>query len=130
MEDYLFEIDNIRNDLGFLGFLENGKIPFEIRRLYYITEASGEVKRGQHGHRKLQQILIAPVGSFKVKIINKNGKKEYTLDSPNVALYIPEMSWRELYNFSDPSCCLVVASEVYDKEDYVFDFQEFSKMIQ
>jgi hypothetical protein len=52
------------------------------------------------------------------------------LDRPNVALYIPEMSWRELYNFSEPSCCLVVASEVYDKEDYVFDFQEFSKMIQ
>jgi hypothetical protein len=98
--------------------------------LYYIAEASGEVKRGQHGHRNLQQILIAPVGSFKVKIINKYGEKVYTLDRPNVGLYIPEMSWRELYNFSDPSCCLVVASQVYDKEDYVFDFQEFSKMIQ
>ena len=130
MEDHLFEIDNVRNDLGFLGFLENGKIPFEIRRLYYITEALGEVRRGQHGHKQLQQILIAVVGNFKVKIVNKYGEKEYCLNSPDVALYVPEMSWRELYNFSNPSCCLVLASEVYDTEDYIYDYQEFSNMIR
>jgi hypothetical protein len=130
VDSYLFEIENVRNDLGFLGFLENGKTPFEIRRLYYITEATAGVRRGHHGHKKLKQILIAPIGSFQVKVINKNGEKNYTLDKPNVGLYIPEMSWRELYNFSNPSCCLVLASEIYDSKDYVFDFQHFLQLIQ
>lgn len=130
MKDYLFEIDHVRNDLGFLGFLENGKIPFELKRIYFITDAFGEVRRGQHGHKKLQQILIATVGNFKVKIVNKYGEKEYFLNSPGAALYVPEMSWRELYNFSNPSCCLVLASEVYDKGDYVYDYQLFTKLIQ
>jgi hypothetical protein len=130
MENYLFEIDNVRNDLGFLGFLENGKTPFEIRRLYYITDVSAGVRRGHHGHKKLQQVLICPIGSFEVKIINKYGEKNYVLDKPNIGLYVPEMSWRELYNFSKPSLCMVLASETYDKEDYMFNFQDFSNLIQ
>lgn len=129
MESYLFEIDNVRNDMGFLGFLENGKIPFDLKRIYYITETSERTRRGVHGHIKLKQILIAPIGRFEVKVINKYGEKKYTLDDPNIGLYIPQMSWRELYNFSSPSCCLVLASEVFDKNDYIYDLQKFLKII-
>ena len=130
MDSYLFNIDNVRNELGFLGYLENGKTPFEIKRLYYITGASSNVRRGQHGHKKLQQILISAIGSFRVKVTNKYGEKEYTLDNPDTGLYIPEMSWRELYNFSDPSCCLVLASEIYQEDDYVYNLQDFLSSIE
>jgi hypothetical protein len=129
MKQYLFEIENVSNNLGFLAFIENGKIPFEMRRVYFITDTPNEVRRGRHGHKKLQQILIAQVGSFKVKIINKHGEDTYTLDSPNVGLYVPEMSWRELYDFSNPSCCLVIASELYDNNDYIHDLEVFAKTI-
>ena len=79
MESYLFEIDNVRNDMGFLGFLENGKIPFNLERVYYITETSDRSRRGNHGHIKLKQILIAPIGRFEVKVINKwiEGCRQY-----------------------------------------------------
>lgn len=129
MSSYLFEVDNVQNELGFLGFLENGKIPFDVRRCYYLTGVDEKTRRGLHGHLKLQQILIAPIGSFEVKVINKYGENNYVLDKPNVGLYIPEMSWRELSNFSKPSCCLVLASEVYEENDYVHDFQLFTRMI-
>ena len=130
MHDHIFEIDNVQNSLGFLGFLENGKIPFEIKRIYYISGVFEGVRRGQHGHKKLKQILVAATGSFQVEVVNRFGQKNYTLDRPSIGLYIPEMSWRELYNFSESSCCLVIASEVFEKEDYIYDFQDFSRIIQ
>jgi|688.fasta_scaffold444133_2 hypothetical protein len=129
MKSQILNIEFVKNELGFLGFLENGKIPFDIARIYFIRDVPTHATRGKHGHKKLRQILIPISGSFDVLVVNSDGQKKFHLNSPEKSLYIPEMSWREINNFSPGSCCLVVASEKYMKDDYIFDLEQFLSLV-
>ena len=131
MRAKIIEVPSFVNELGHLSFIENGsKLPFKIQRVYFITNVSPETIRGQHGHKKLEQIFIAINGSFEISVLNKFEDNNFTLDSPYKGLYVPSMSWREVYNFSSlHTTCLVLASEVYDSEDYIYVKSDFLKQI-
>lgn len=115
---------------GNLSFLEGGNhIPFPIKRTYWIYDVPGGEKRGGHAYRKLHEFIIALSGSFDVVLDDGKEKRIHTLNRSYYGLYVPNMIWRELENFSTNSLCLILASESYDENDYVRDYTEFLKLI-
>lgn len=100
-------------------------IPFDIRRVYYLYDIPSGAERGGHAHRQLQQILIAVSGSFDVVIDDGCNRHTVTLNRPFCGLHIRPGIWRELNNFSSGAVCLVLASEHYNEEDYIRDYDQF-----
>ena len=116
------------NRKGNITPIYNGlSIPFNIKRVYYLYDIPSGSTRGGHAHKNLHQLIIAATGSFDVIINDGEKEKAFNLNSPNRGLYIPNMLWRELVNFSGGSICLVLASMVYDEYDYYRDQKEFKR---
>jgi len=124
-EIQLLEIPVIEDVRGNLGVIENGFLPFEFKRVYYLFDVPSSAFRGGHSHIVQQEVLIALSGSFEVTIHDGSTKKSYVLNKPNIGLLIPTGYWRELENFSSGAVCLVLASDVFDEEDYIRNFDEF-----
>lgn len=122
-------IRHIENNLGLIGFIENQDIPFSIQRVYFLSNIPKNTVRGCHGHKKLQQFLIALSGSFDVRVVSKTEDKVHTLSTSTQGLYIPANCWRELSNFTRDSICLVLASDIYDESDYFYDLAGFIKSL-
>ena len=97
------------------------KLPFEIRRAYWIYDLSADATRGGHSHRTLERILIAMSGSF-VAVVNDEPFKLY---KPWIGLYVAPMEWLDLCDFSGGAVCLALASAEYDKADYIRDKSEW-----
>ena len=114
--------------MGSLSFIEKKIIPFSIKRVYYLYDVPLNGERGGHAHKHLFQVLIALNGSFELLLDDGSNTKKILLESPNVGLYIPNGIWREMNNFSKNSVCLVLASEDYDEDDYIRNYQDFKKM--
>lgn len=113
---------------GNLTFLEGGRhIPFPIKRVYYLYDVPGGESRGGHAHKALQQFIVAASGSFEVRLDDGREQRSVFLDRSYYGLLLPRMVWRELHNFSSGSVCLVMASELYDPDDYIHDYDEFLK---
>lgn len=118
------------DDRGSLVALEEFKdIPFEIKRVYYMYDTKKDVHRGFHAHKNLEQILICIHGSCNVLLDNGTEKKIISLERPYEGLYIPNNIWREMYNFSSDAVLMVLASEFYNEEDYIRDYQEFQNFV-
>ncbi|PJJ09046.1 WxcM-like protein [Flavobacterium sp. 1] len=124
-EIQLFEIPVVEDVRGNLGVIESGFLPFEFKRVYYLFDVPSSAFRGGHSHILQKEVLIALSGSFEVTIHDGNSKKSYLLNKPNIGLLIPNGFWRELENFSSGAVCLVLASDVFDEEDYIRDFNVF-----
>lgn len=124
-EIQLIKIPVVEDLRGNLGFIQNGSLPFDFKRVYYLFDVPSTAFRGGHSHINQQEILIALSGSFEVVLNDGNEKKSFLLNKPNVGLLITTGIWRELQNFSSGSVCLVVAQDVFDEEDYIRDFDEF-----
>jgi dTDP-4-dehydrorhamnose 3,5-epimerase-like enzyme len=120
----LLDFKILGDERGSLISLESNKnIPFEIKRVYYIFDTKKDVVRGKHAHKNLQQIIIAVSGSCKVLVDNKKDKKIYKLNNPSQGLFIQNNTWREIFEFSSDCVLMVLASEYYDKEDYIFEYE-------
>jgi len=102
-------------------------IPFEIKRIYYITGVEQGVTRGFHSHSKLHQVLICLNGSIKIKVKNPNEEEIIELNDPSVGLYIGTYVWREMFDFTEGSVLLVLASEHYDESDYIRNYDFYLK---
>ena len=125
----IIDLPRIFDNRGNLTFIEaNRHVPFEIKRVYYLYDVPGGSTRGGHAHRRLEQFIIAAMGSFDVILDDGSERKRFHLNRSYYGIYIPTMIWRELDNFSSGSVCLVLASELYNKEDYIYDYETFKKM--
>jgi len=122
---YLPKVEDVRGNLTFIE--ENSHVPFNIKRVYYLYDVPGGESRGGHAHKKLEQFIIAANGSFDVILDDGSNRERHHLNRSYYGLYIPNMIWRELDNFSSGSVCLVLASEPYGEEDYLRDFEYFKE---
>lgn len=125
----IIELDRHHSDRkGNISVVENGDtIPFDVKRVYYLYDVPGGESRGAHAHKNLKQLLVAASGSFTVTLDDGNVKRSFTLNRPYQGLLIVPGIWRELDDFSSGSVCLVLASEKYDAEDYIRDYEEYLK---
>ena len=123
----IIEFDRHHSDRkGNLTVVENGKtLPFDVKRVYYIYDVPGGENRGAHAHKQLEQLSVAASGSFTVTLDDGKNKRSFFLNRPYQGLYVKPGMWRDLGDFSSGAVCMVLASEVYNKEDYIRDYQEF-----
>jgi len=125
MKAKIINIPKIEDPRGNLSVIEKEVVPFKIKRVYYLYDVPAGAERGGHAHKKLQQFLVALAGSFDVVLNDGKNKQTITLNKPFEGLLITNGIWRELKNFSSGAVCLVVASDVFEEEDYIRDFEEF-----
>lgn len=119
------------DERGHLVIVEGGlDIPFEIKRAFYIYGSDHDVVRGQHANRKTEFVLINVAGKSKVKVKDGEGNEAiYCLNRPHTGIYLPTMVWKDMYDFTEDSVLLVLASEHYDNTEYIRDYDEFVKEI-
>lgn len=123
-------LPKIKDPRGNLSIIEKDILPFEFKRVYFLYDVPSGAQRGGHSHKNLQQFLIAISGSFDVHLNDGLTEKTVTLNKPNEGLLIHPGIWRELKNFSSGAVCLVIASNVFEEEDYIRDFKTFVKSKQ
>lgn len=115
---------------GKLVSLEGNKnVPFEIKRVYYIYDTLPDEDRGRHAHKNMEQIVIALDGACEFILDDGKTKEKVLLNRPDIGLYIGKNMWREMKNFSYGCKLMVLASDYYDEEEYIRDYDEFLKSI-
>jgi hypothetical protein len=122
----IIQLNKIHNRSGNITSVENKiSIPFSVKRIYYLYDVPGGAQRGGHAHKELQQLIVAASGCFDVVLDDGNNKKIVELNRPYYGLHVVPGIWRELINFSSGAICLVMASEIYSKNDYIRDYDDF-----
>ncbi len=117
-------------DAGELSFFEaSHDIPFEIKRIYFITKVPEGVRRGFHAHKELKQLLFCPYGRIQLILENNNGREEIELNDPSIGVVIDKCTWREMLWLQKDSVLCVAASDYYIVEDYIRDYDEFKEYI-
>ena len=122
--------DDLGDERGKLVVVEGEQaIPFAIQRVFYIYDSDSTVIRGQHANKESEFVLINVAGKSKVRITD--GKEEYVveLNKPMMGVYLPKMIWKDMYDFSEDSVLLVLASTHYDGSEYIRDYNEYLKII-
>ena len=127
----MLEFSQNGDERGHLVVVEGNKdIPFDIARIFYIYGSDPDVVRGQHAKRRTQFVLINVAGSCKVKVLDGKGNEAvFVLNRPHTGIYLPTMVWKDMYDFSEDSVLLCLASEHYDATEYVRNYDEFVKMV-
>ena len=123
----LIQLPKILDRRGNLTFIEgHNQIPFSIKRTYWIYDVPGGQIRGGHAYKELEELIVALSGSFDVVLDDGVEKKTFSLNRSYVGLYVPKGLWRHIENFSTNSLAMVLASDRYDKQDYIRDYDEFT----
>ncbi len=128
-QPHLITLEKIgSSNLGYITIAETQKnIPFDIKRVYWTYYTPQDVVRGGHAHEILEQLIFAVSGTITFNIEDLEGNKEtFILDHPSKGLYIPKLIWRDIH-FTHSAVLLCLASEHYDENDYIRDYQEFLK---
>jgi hypothetical protein len=119
-------LSKIHNRAGNITIIEGEKdIPFPVKRIYYLYDIPGGETRGGHAHKDLFQLVVAASGSFNVLLDDGCNKRVVTLNRPDYGLLVVPGIWRELFEFSSGSVCMVLASHKYDENDYLRDYDKF-----
>ena len=126
----IIELPRITDPRGNLTVAEaNKNIPFDIKRVYWLYDVPGGGCRGGHAHKQIKEILIAVSGSFHVTLDNGKEKQTFLLNHPYQGLLIDTKTWRTLDDFSSGAVCVVLASDFYDENDYIYDYNDFLQYI-
>ncbi len=127
----LIDLPKIADPRGNLTVAEGGGlVPFNIKRAYWVYDVPEGESRGGHAHKKLKQFVIALSGSFDVTLDDGTKKQTYHLNHPYQGLLIDTGIWRTLDDFSSGAVCLVLASEHFEEDDYIYDYDEFLKYVR
>ena len=119
-------LPKIHDTRGNLSFIEAGRpVPFVIQRTYWIYDVPGGEVRGGHAYKELQEFFVALSGSFDVVLDDGKERKVVSLNRSYFGLYVPNMIWRHLENFSTNSVCLILASLPYSANDYIRDYESY-----
>lgn len=123
----MLEFPQHGDERGHLVVVEGNKdIPFDIKRMFYIFGSDKNVVRGQHANRKTEFVLINVAGKSKIKVKDGEGNEAiYCLNRPHTGIYLPTMVWKDMYDFSEDSVLLVLASEHYDDSEYIREYADF-----
>lgn len=119
------------DERGYLVVVEGKQdVPFDIKRIFYIYGSDKSVIRGQHANRRTEFVLINVAGTSKVKVKDGKGNEVvFSLNRPHTGVYIPKMVWKEMYEFSEDSVLLCLASDHYDAQEYIRDYDDFVKIV-
>lgn len=130
LEIRLIDLPKITDPRGNLTVAEGcGEMPFDIKRAYWVYDVPAGESRGGHAHKRLRQLLIALSGSFTVTLDNGSERKTVLLNHPWQGLLIDTDIWRTLDDFSSGAVCLVLASEHFEEDDYIYDYDEFLRYV-
>lgn len=125
----LIHFPRIHNRSGNITPIQNNiEVPFAVKRVYYLYDVPGGESRGAHAHRSLEQVIIAASGSFDVTLDDGRNKKTVSLNRPYFGLHVCPGMWRDISNFSSGAICLVLASELYNADDYIRTYREFKEL--
>ncbi|WP_238651020.1 sugar 3,4-ketoisomerase [Paenibacillus piscarius] len=128
-ESRVIEVKELGDERGLLAVIDGEtSIPFEFKRVFYIYNTISGVRRGYHAHYKTRQALVCVSGSCKVFLDNIRRKEDVLLDSPRKILILEPNDWHEMYDFSPNCVLLVLASHLYDAEDYIRDYEKFKEV--
>ncbi len=119
------------DERGHLVIVEGGKdVPFDVKRIFYMYGSDATVVRGAHANQRTEFVLINVAGQSKVRIKDGLGNEAvFALNRPHTGIYIPRMIWKDMYDFSEDSVLLCLASEHYDAEEYIRDYDKFVMMV-
>lgn len=122
----VIELPKISNRAGNITPVHGRKeIPFDIKRVFYLYDIPGGESRGAHAHKECHQFLIATSGAFEIDLDDGVTKRTVSLNRPNFGLHIPPGIWAAEKGFSSGAICLVLASHVYDEQDYIRKYEDF-----
>lgn len=117
---------------GVLVIAESRKnIPFEIRRVYWITNL-GDCKaiRGKHAHKELEQVIFCVKGSFKLLLDDGETKEEIIMDKPGIGVRLGKLLWHDMAEFSKDCAIVVFANGYYKASDYIREYSEFLELVK
>ena len=127
----IIEFKDLGDERGKLVVVEGGQsIPFDIHRVFYIYGSDSTVVRGQHANKESEFVLINVAGKSKVRITDSHEEYVVNLDRPMIGVYIPKMVWKDMYDFSEDSVLLVLASTHYNGTEYIRNYDEYIEMMK
>ncbi|WP_082341467.1 FdtA/QdtA family cupin domain-containing protein [Pseudomonas sp. P1.31] len=125
------DIRTLGDERGQLIALENDiSVPFAIKRVYYLTNTLPGVPRGFHAHKELTQVAVCVSGRCLMKLDDGHLQEEVWLDAPDKAIVIDKMIWHEMHDFSSDCVLVVLASDFYDEQDYIRNYEAFLELVK
>ena len=126
---YIIDLPKIFDPRGNLTVAEQRKnVPFDVARVYWVYDVPAAALAGGHAHKQCLEFIIAVSGSFHVTLDNGHERQTFLLNHPYQGLLVETGVWRTLDDFSSGAVCLVLASELYEEEDYIRDYDEFLRI--
>ncbi|MBI2274151.1 MAG: WxcM-like domain-containing protein [Bacteroidetes bacterium] len=125
----MLHLSSLGDRNGHITPVNNGDLPFVIKRVFYLYDIPVGESRGAHSHIECHQFLIALSGAFNVHLDDGTNTRSVTLNNPSVGLHIPPGIWAAEMDFSSGAICLVLASHVYSENDYIRDYSEYIKYV-
>ncbi|WP_226390363.1 sugar 3,4-ketoisomerase [Penaeicola halotolerans] len=125
----IINFKHTNSEKGLLAFAENSiKLPFELQRVYWITQVSDDVVRGGHAHYTSMQVIVCVRGSVEVQLEDMTGQRfDFTLSDPTQGLYIPKLCWGAM-KFKNDALLVGLASDLYQEKDYIRDRAVFDAL--
>lgn len=125
----IIDLPKVEDERGNLTFVENNQIPFDIKRVYWIYDVPGGQERGGHAFKEQKEMIVSLSGSFDVVINDGSDESRFHLNRSYYGLYIPNLLWRHMENFSTNAVALVLSSTLYSADDYIHDFDFFQGLV-